>query len=702
MPSFVRFLTALDDAALVALLAARPDLSLPAPTSITSLAARATNRTSLERALSRVDAFTLQVVESVVALAPDDAPTLTALTRALGAPRAEVDAALGRARALALVWSSPGARHRRLLPSPGLATLFGPYPAGLAPRHATPTAPEHDGRPELADLTHAPTGAREVLGALTWGPPAGRAPAQGPAAAATEWLVDRGLLERAEPGIVVLPREVALELRGGRTHRAALTRPPRTPAAPRERASTDARALESIDVVLDRVSELVQAWTAQPPALLRTGGLGVREQRRAAARLGASEGATAFVIELAAAAGLVAPEVGDASTPGAVLAPSPGASAWQSGDVASRWAALAQAWIASARTPWLVGTRDARGALFTVLDPELTRPWAAALRASVLDVVAEVPGTAPDADEVLEVLRWRTPRAVPPLRAVAALLTEAEELGLLGDGAISTPGAALAAGADVGAALEAALPAPVDEIYLQSDLTGMVPGRPSPELARLIDDAAVVESRGGALTVRFSASSVLEALDAGADGADLLDRLRRHARGGVPQPLEYLIGDAVRRHGQARVGRAGAYVRVEDPALVATLLADPALRHLALREIAPTVVVSQSAPADVLDALRGRGLAPVAEGLDGRWAPRAWAASGPTPPSRPRPRRATSSPRSPTPGAPGSRSWWLAGAPPSWQAQPAQPVPRAGAVRLRRPAGAAHRRRCPSDSQPTR
>lgn len=58
------------DDELVALLAARPDLASPAPSTLVALAARAAARTSVERALATLDAAALAVAEAVVALAP--------------------------------------------------------------------------------------------------------------------------------------------------------------------------------------------------------------------------------------------------------------------------------------------------------------------------------------------------------------------------------------------------------------------------------------------------------------------------------------------------------------------------------------------------------------------------------------------------------------------------------------------------------
>ena len=155
-------------------------------------------------------------------------------------------------------------------------------------------------------------------------------------------------------------------------------------------------------------------------------------------------------------------------------------------------------------------------------------------------------------------------------------------------------------------------------MLLQGDLTGIVPGRPTPALAALLDRATRVESRGAALTVRFTAESVEEALDSGQTADELLAELAAHSRGRVPQPLEYLVRDTARRHGRMRVGAAGGYVRAEDPTLLAGLVDDPSLAELGLVQLGPTVLAAQVGPSVLLAALRARGLAPAAERPDGQ------------------------------------------------------------------------------------
>ena len=60
--------------------------------------------------------------------------------------------------------------------------------------------------------------------------------------------------------------------------------------------------------------------------------------------------------------------------------------------------------------------------------------------------------------------------------------------------------------------------------------------------------------------------------DATAD--DLVAALRGIAVGeSLPQPLEYLVFDVARRHGEVRVRAVGCVIRAEDPALLAEIAA---------------------------------------------------------------------------------------------------------------------------------
>lgn len=625
MATFSEHLRGRSDDELVRLLLRRPDLAHPSPATLASLAARATSRPSLERALAGVDAAVLQAVEAVVALLagstdPADGVRARDVVAAVGASRAEapaVRAALATATDLALVHPAGGrASDPVLRPAPGVAELLGPATAGLAA--PAPHDPDPAAVPGL--LADAPAAGRAVLDALTWGPPVGVRPAAGPAADAVTELVRAGLLVRADDRHVVLPRTVALALRGGRTHRGPATPPAPEDLPHRDPALVEAEHAGAAERAVRLVAGLLRLWGQAPPVVLRAGGLGVRDLRRTAAALEITEPEAAFVVELAGVGALVRDD-GEES-PHHV--PTTVADEWLALDLPDRWARLAAWWAATPRWAALVGTRDERGGVRPALGPELGRPWAPRLRQAVLGLLADAgPGAAPDAAAVREALAWRTPRSVPPADAVAAVLREAGWLGVLGAGALPAAGRALVdPDADprpaLAAGLGAALPPAVDDLLLQADLTGIVPGRPSQELEALLDASARVESRGGAVTVRFTPESVRDALDAGATADDLLADLASHARGGVPQPLEYLVRDAARRHGRLRAGAASSYVRTEDPALLAGLAEDPRHADLGLVRLAPTVLAAQAPLHELLAALRAHGLAPVAETPDGQ------------------------------------------------------------------------------------
>ena len=68
------WLRAQDDAALVALLRARPDLATPPPADMSVLATRVGTRASIARACEDLDTFTLAVLEALVVQGADAAP----------------------------------------------------------------------------------------------------------------------------------------------------------------------------------------------------------------------------------------------------------------------------------------------------------------------------------------------------------------------------------------------------------------------------------------------------------------------------------------------------------------------------------------------------------------------------------------------------------------------------------------------------
>jgi hypothetical protein len=656
------------DSALAALLRDRPDLAVPLPPDLSALGVRAAGRLSVQRALDGLDTPALQVVEVLAALPEPVAPAR--VSRLWGAPAGPV---LERLRELALVWGGP--RTLQLVRS--ARDVLGPHPAGLGPpladalgrrspqrladlledldlpatgnpETALTRLTEHLGRPEVvAELVaQAPPGARTVLDRLTWGPPIGqvsdadRPVRRAGASGAVEWLLARGLLGVADAGHVVLPREVALALRGGHVHRRPEVHPPNLETEPKPATRVRDTAAGAAAEAVRLVGALGEAWGETPPPVLRAGGLGVRELRRTAANLEVDESVAARVVELAFVAGLVA----DDGELDPHWAPTPEFDAWADLGTGTRWSGLVSAWLATTRTPGLVGTRDERDASRPALGGDLDRASAPQVRRWVLAQLAGV-GTdadprAADPESLLALLDWTAPRRAGRMRAqlVGWALDEAAWLGVTGAGALAPHGRLLLDDPGVAAAaLDAALPPPVDHVLLQADLTAVAPGPLTPELDRELTLAAEVESRGGATVFRFTPESVRRALDAGRTGDDLLGWLARSSSTPVPQPLAYLVQDTARRYGRIRIGTAQCYVRADDESALSELLADRRTAGLRLRRLAPTVLAAQAPPETVLSVLRSMGLAPAAESADGDVVVRDPQAHRTPPRSRPRP-----------------------------------------------------------------
>ncbi|MDX3070727.1 DNA-binding protein, partial [Streptomyces sp. ND04-05B] len=187
----------------------------------------------------------------------------------------------------------------------------------------------------------------------------------------------------------------------------------------------------------------------------------VRDLKRTAAALDLPEQTTAFWVELAYAAGLLASD-GEADER---YAATPAYDEWLESPAAERWARLATAWLSATRTAGVIGERDAKDRTLSALGPGLDRSAAPEVRHRVLALLAGLPeGTSAAPDSVLARLHWERPtrggrqpwspqlpspasqaRQGDDLRARIArwTLSEAESLGVTGRGALSSHGRAL-------------------------------------------------------------------------------------------------------------------------------------------------------------------------------------------------------------------------------------------------------------------
>ncbi|MGY1750726.1 helicase-associated domain-containing protein [Modestobacter sp. SYSU DS0511] len=597
------------DEQLGALLAARPDVARPAPSDVVGLATRLAVPVSVDRALDELDAATLQVLDAVL-LSPTDGVRRTELPGLLpDVPAEVVDAAVGTLTTRALLWGD----EELHAPEPVRRAVR--YPAGLGRRASDLRVPLPRDLPAV--LAGLDDDERAVLERLAGDRPVGHlpdTPAGGPPSPARR-LLQQGMLARIDAVNVELPREIGLLLRGDRP-----LGPPRLRPEPQvtslDPARVDQQAAGAALEVLGRVADLLTALEEEPAGLLRSGGLGVRDQKRLAKELRIGEADVAFLTELAHVAGLL--DVGGAQRD--EWLPTRLYDAWREQDLPDRWAALADGWLTSTRLFSLVGQRDVAGKAVNVLSPDAVRQTAPVLRRSALAVLAEFPpGRGLVADELVALLRWRTPRRADRLAPVPALLAEAERLGIAVRGVLSTGGRGLLTrGADAAAdGMRGLLPEPLDHVLAQPDLSLIAPGPLVAELAATLAVVADVESSGGATVYRVSDGSIRRALDAGWSATDLHDLFTRVSRTPVPQALDFLVDDVARQHGRLRVGAIECYVRSDDHGLVSQVLSDRRTANAELRRLAPGVLVSGLPPEEVLTVLRAAGYAPAGENAGG-------------------------------------------------------------------------------------
>lgn len=622
-PDFTDRLAALPDDALVQLCGLRPDVAAPPPTTIDVLASRLRLPASTARALGALAWPELLVLATVTVLGADSGPVpLSAVSDRLGvdANHPAFVTAVTALRARALVWGEES--HARV----GAVTA--------AAVESAPVVVPHPGEPSGAALDAAwdelSARAHGVLDAIG----RGRTPtgALGPEASET---VRAAATELAGAGLAVLdgetvvPRAHALDRarHGARPIGSSLLDRPDWQPVGRRRESADAAAGVAALDLLHRCDAVISALSVIPAATLKAGGVGIRELRRVARVSGVDESELPLLLEVLAGAGLLAEgdaEVGDTAFD-AVWAPTEAADIWATRETARRWAELILAWWALARAPWRVGSEiEGGGTLPTLSDP--VGPPAPAERARVLRALgALAPGSTPGVDELREVVRWFSPTWIARAGSLPAEQTtaEARRLGLV-VGITATSAARLLAASDeppgadhLATILAEALPEPVSEVILQADLTILAPGPLEPELAAEFSLLADVESAGAATTYRITENSLRRALDSGRTAAGIRDLLTRTSITPVPQSLDYLVDDVARRHGRLRVGSALSFVRCDDPTLVAQVISSPVAESCALRAVAPTVLVSQAKPLDLVEALREHGFAPVVEDTSG-------------------------------------------------------------------------------------
>ena len=214
--------------------------------------------------------------------------------------------------------------------------------------------------------------------------------------------------------------------------------------------------------------------------------------------------------------------------------------------------------------------------------------------ARALELLLETPGpSSSDGARIsLEGLGSRLSARFPlvteaTLQATARAASLWERLGITVDGVLSSAGLAAVLGSDHPGRL--GLPDSVPGVYIQPDLSVVVPGPLSASDEAGLAAVTIPEQLGVASTLRITEATLAEALERGVRADELREFLEHLTLTGIPQPLDYLIsalGERARSivvspcHGDADRSRVD-FVR---PELRSRILVDRGLAHLQLHE----------------------------------------------------------------------------------------------------------------------
>jgi hypothetical protein len=344
----------------------------------------------------------------------------------------------------------------------------------------------------------------------------------------------RGLVGRDEHtgGIVPLP-EVGDALERALGERTLDPEPWRIAPRSADTSRWFGEALSSVR----RGAALLRVIATHPPRLSRKGAVTTAGVRALAEAIHSEPQHTEHLLSVLRSAGLLeAVNVGRPGTDTQALAVTARATEWLGRTYPERWLDLAVALAAELPS-------HLRRAL-EIADPDLELA----------------------ADEVLGHEYPLLPEALH--EAAAAYAAAAATIGLTAHGLLCPAAAPLLAG-DLDAALAAAIrdmPAPATGVYVQPDLTVIVPGPLLPEDEQALSEITDAEQLGAAAVLRVSSASLTRGLQRGGTTAQIRALLQRLSLTGVPQPLDFVLTDLDRAVWPARRPPADAVELSGEPA----------------------------------------------------------------------------------------------------------------------------------------
>lgn len=383
------WLADLSDERLIQLLELRPDLAQPPPGSIAALAARAQARQSIKAATDELNFLQFAVIDALLVLQADSTPVPTTKLKALigdRAPQADVVSALDNLRQRALAWGETTVR----IAAAAAAAL--PWHPGQVTLEDISSTGE-----QIAELiARLSQTQRDVLQKLLEGSPLGRTRDAAPGAPPDRpvpQLLAMGLLRRIDADTVILPRRVGQVLRGEQSGPTQLTQPYPVVSVTTPN-DADAEAAGAVIEALHELDVLLETLGSAPVYELRNGGLGVREFKRLAKATGINEPRLGLLLEVTAAAGLIASGIPDpepATGDSPYWAPTVATDRFTAMPPAERWHLLASTWLDLQCRPALIGSRGPDAKSYGALSNSLYSTAAPLDRRLLLGMLAELP-----------------------------------------------------------------------------------------------------------------------------------------------------------------------------------------------------------------------------------------------------------------------------------------------------------------------
>ena len=196
---------------------------------------------------------------------------------------------------------------------------------------------------------------------------------------------------------------------------------------------------------------------------------------------------------------------------------------------------------------------------------------------------------------------------------IGQILDSAESFGLtFGNYVTSWFAEALADKKTLATSLQKYLPSVQSRIILQADLSVIAPGPLPTNLEAKLRRFANTESIGLASTYRLSSLSICHGIETGLSVEEIRETLTTTSGAALPQPIDYLLNEVVRRFGRLVIRQASdskdrSVIVSPDQLLLTEIGNDPRLRALSLTRPTPESLTCRFEPSVIYFGLRECG-----------------------------------------------------------------------------------------------